>query len=202
MMPKWTGQGWGPASHYVRLVARKSMTFTPAQCRAARGLLAWSPLQLGQAAAVDMRSLRAFESGRTVSSEVVVNLERALGDAGIKFMMLSKSGFGVLLIAIVPEADFLATQTLSGWLWRALLEIREKSKFGPVIQVDLDVGRKTFDSLLGHRLLKEGPATASQVSRGHVTAYRLSPLGMKVLARGKKPKQSDVAPAAPEPTRS
>lgn len=41
-----------------------SLTLSPAQCRAARGLLDWSQEQLAQASGLSRSTVRDFESGR------------------------------------------------------------------------------------------------------------------------------------------
>ena len=60
--------------------------FTPAQCRAARGLLDWSQKQLADAARVGVVTVRQFESGsvqpRNATLEV---MRRALEQAGVEF---------------------------------------------------------------------------------------------------------------------
>lgn len=59
---------------------------TPAQCRAARGLLAWSQQRLAEAARVGVVTVRQFEMGATeprhATLEVIV---RAFEAAGVEF---------------------------------------------------------------------------------------------------------------------
>jgi len=70
----------------------------PAQCRAARGLLAWSQQQLADAARVGVVTVRQFEAGaaqpRNATMEVI---ERALTGAGVIFVEENGGGPGVRL---------------------------------------------------------------------------------------------------------
>jgi transcriptional regulator with XRE-family HTH domain len=72
--------------------------FTPAQCRAARGLIDWSQQQLAEAARVGVVTVRQFEGGasqpRNATLEVV---QRALEAAGVEFIPENGGGAGVRL---------------------------------------------------------------------------------------------------------
>ncbi len=71
---------------------------TPAQCRAARGLLDWSQQQLADAASVGLSTVRNFEKGR--SAPVTNNLNairHALEGAGVIFVDQNGHGPGVRL---------------------------------------------------------------------------------------------------------
>jgi transcriptional regulator with XRE-family HTH domain len=71
------------------------MILTPAQCRAARGLVAWSQDQLATRAEVGNSTVRDFEKGRRVPlDESLTAIRRALEDAGVDFIS-AKSGKGV-----------------------------------------------------------------------------------------------------------
>jgi transcriptional regulator with XRE-family HTH domain len=61
---------------------------TPAQCRAARGLLDWSQLKLAEASRIAVATVIRFErNGRPVVAEAAVqSIQRALEAAGIKFI--------------------------------------------------------------------------------------------------------------------
>jgi predicted transcriptional regulator len=59
---------------------------SPAQCRAARGFLAWSQLDLAQAANVGLSTVRSFETGtRRPVADNHRAIARALERAGIVF---------------------------------------------------------------------------------------------------------------------
>ncbi len=71
---------------------------TPAQCRAARGLIDWSQLELAQRAAVGIVTIRQLEAGvhapRRSTLDVV---RRALEAAGVEFIDENGGGAGVRL---------------------------------------------------------------------------------------------------------
>jgi transcriptional regulator with XRE-family HTH domain len=65
---------------------RISMNLTPAQSRAARGLLDWSQLALGARANLSESTIRDFEKGRRVPSiNNLAAIQRALESAGVEF---------------------------------------------------------------------------------------------------------------------
>lgn len=71
---------------------------TPAQCRAARGLVDWSQAELASAANVGLSTLRNFEAGR--SAPMANNLSAirtALEEAGVLFIEQNGNGPGVRL---------------------------------------------------------------------------------------------------------
>jgi transcriptional regulator with XRE-family HTH domain len=62
------------------------MILSPEQCRAARGLLAWSQDQLAKRASVGNSTVRDFEKGRRVpTAEYLATVRNALEDAGVVF---------------------------------------------------------------------------------------------------------------------
>ena len=62
------------------------MSFTPAQCRAARALLGWSQAELSVASKVAMKTVADFErEGRTPYERTLNNIHKALSQAGIEF---------------------------------------------------------------------------------------------------------------------
>jgi transcriptional regulator with XRE-family HTH domain len=59
---------------------------TPAQCRAARTLLAWTFADLAQAAGVSAITVRQFEEGKLAGERrAPTMMQRALEGAGIQF---------------------------------------------------------------------------------------------------------------------
>jgi transcriptional regulator with XRE-family HTH domain len=59
---------------------------TPAQCRAARGLLDWTQDRLCEAAQVSGPTVRNFENGKiTPHRATLAMMRRAFEDAGIEF---------------------------------------------------------------------------------------------------------------------
>ena len=71
---------------------------TPAQCRAARGLIDWSQMELAEHAAVGIVTIRQLEAGvhapRRSTLDVV---RRALEAAGVEFIAKNGGGPGVRL---------------------------------------------------------------------------------------------------------
>lgn len=74
------------------------MEVTAAQCRAARGLLAWSQEQLAAAAVVGVQTVIGFENGtRTPRERTVAAIRAALESAGVEFIPENGGGPGVRL---------------------------------------------------------------------------------------------------------
>jgi predicted transcriptional regulator len=71
---------------------------TPAQCRAARGLIDWNQTELAQSAGVGLVTIRQLEAGvhepRRATADVV---RRALEAAGVEFIDKNGGGAGVRL---------------------------------------------------------------------------------------------------------
>ena len=62
------------------------MNITPAQCRAARGLLNWSQGNLARVAQVARASLAEFEAGmRRPDTRTLEDIQRTLQGAGVEF---------------------------------------------------------------------------------------------------------------------
>jgi hypothetical protein len=71
---------------------------TPAQCRAARGLLDWNQDQLATAACVSVVTVRNFENVRSKPQRASLEvMRRALEAAGVEFIPENGSGAGVRL---------------------------------------------------------------------------------------------------------
>lgn len=58
---------------------------TPAQCRAARGLLDWDPCRLAATAEIDISIVTEFEREVPVSKTAVRQMQRTLEQAGVEF---------------------------------------------------------------------------------------------------------------------
>jgi transcriptional regulator with XRE-family HTH domain len=59
---------------------------TPAQCRAARGLIDWNQQQLADAAGVGVATIRLFEAGKGEQRRATLSVIRqALEAAGVEF---------------------------------------------------------------------------------------------------------------------
>ncbi|PWS37692.1 transcriptional regulator [Falsiroseomonas bella] len=72
---------------------------TPAQCRAARGMLAWTQAELATRARVHEATVRGFELGRKEPIRVSLDaIRRALEEAGVSFVIDRLKGEGVFLI--------------------------------------------------------------------------------------------------------
>lgn len=60
---------------------------TPAQCRAARGLLDWTQRDLAAASRASEPAIRQFEKGqRATNGSTIVAMEHAFGKAGVSFI--------------------------------------------------------------------------------------------------------------------
>jgi len=77
---------------------------TPEQCRAARGLLAWTQYDLANRAGVGIVTVHQFEAGlsqpRRATGEVI---RRAFEDAGVVFIDDNGGGPGVRLLKAVSS---------------------------------------------------------------------------------------------------
>jgi predicted transcriptional regulator len=71
---------------------------TPAQCRAARGLIDWSQMELAQRAGVGIVTIRQLEAGVHAPRRSTVDVvRRALEAAGVEFIEENGGGAGVRL---------------------------------------------------------------------------------------------------------
>jgi DNA-binding XRE family transcriptional regulator len=69
---------------------------TPAQCRAARGLLDWTQVKLAEAAGVGLTTVTSFErSWRCNYPDKIQAMQSALEAAGVEFFAENGSGAGV-----------------------------------------------------------------------------------------------------------
>jgi predicted transcriptional regulator len=70
---------------------------TPAQCRAARGLLDWNQQKLADTAGVSIVTVRQVEAGTTQPRRATIKvIQEALQDAGVEFLD-GNGGSGVRL---------------------------------------------------------------------------------------------------------
>ncbi len=71
---------------------------TPAQCRAARGLIAWSQQDLANEAGVGVVTVHQFEASSSNPRQATVNvIVRAFEKAGVEFIDENGGGAGVRL---------------------------------------------------------------------------------------------------------
>lgn len=71
---------------------------TPAQSRAARGLIEWSQEQLAEASHLGLSTVRDFEKGRRVPTHNnLLGIKTALESAGVEFIPENGGGAGVRL---------------------------------------------------------------------------------------------------------
>ena len=74
------------------------MSISPAQCRAARGLLGWSQLDLSKASKTATKTIADFERGaRAPYPRTLEDVRRAIERAGIEFIDENGGGPGVRL---------------------------------------------------------------------------------------------------------
>jgi transcriptional regulator with XRE-family HTH domain len=71
---------------------------TPAQCRAARGLLKWNQDDLAREASVSVVTVRNFENEKSAPQRATIDvISRALAKAGVQFIPENGGGAGVRL---------------------------------------------------------------------------------------------------------
>lgn len=71
---------------------------SPAQCRAARGLIDWSQMELAQRAGVGIVTIRQLEAGVHAPRRSTIDVvRRALEAAGVEFIEENGGGPGVRL---------------------------------------------------------------------------------------------------------
>ena len=59
---------------------------SPAQCRAARGLVDWSTVRLAEQTGVPVADILLFEQGEGLDANAVATIKRTLEDAGAVFL--------------------------------------------------------------------------------------------------------------------
>ncbi len=79
-----------------------TIDITPAQCRAARGLLGWTQQQTSEATKVSSVTIRDFEKGRAVSHSIRTLLRWAFEKSGVEFNS-SEEKVGASLIILPRE---------------------------------------------------------------------------------------------------
>jgi transcriptional regulator with XRE-family HTH domain len=78
----------------------KLYAITPGQCRAARALLDLTQPQLADLAGLGLSTIVDFEkSRRDISQDAAVAIQRALENAGVKFIPKNSAGPGVRLLS-------------------------------------------------------------------------------------------------------
>ncbi len=76
----------------------KNVDITPAQSRAARGLLSMTQAQLATASGLGQSTVIDFEKERrAVSSQAIASISKALENAGVEFIAENGGGAGVRL---------------------------------------------------------------------------------------------------------
>ncbi len=79
---------------------------TPAQCRAARGLIGWSQRQLATAAEVGYVTVQEFERGQTSPRTLTLRaIKQALEHGGVLFVDENGAGPGVRLREKTKKSD-------------------------------------------------------------------------------------------------
>lgn len=73
------------------------MEISPAQCRAARGLVAMTQRELATASRVSLRTITSFEAGGRAIPATVAVVRQALEAAGVVFIPGNGGGPGVRL---------------------------------------------------------------------------------------------------------
>ncbi len=87
---------------------------TPAQCRAARGLLNWNQDDLAKAASVSAVTVRNFENEKSAPQRATLGVMRAAIEvAGVEFIAENGGGAGVRLRKGKPDAGFIAAEDLN-----------------------------------------------------------------------------------------
>lgn len=72
------------------------MSITPAQCRAARGLVGWTQQQLAEKAGVGTVAVHQFEAGASQPRRATLDVvRRAFETAGVEFIDPNGGGAGV-----------------------------------------------------------------------------------------------------------
>lgn len=75
-----------------------SSCLSPAQCRAARALIAWSKGDLSSASKIPKATIAGYEAGKLSPDEQALrDMKRSLEDAGVLFIPENGGGAGVRL---------------------------------------------------------------------------------------------------------
>lgn len=90
---------------------------------------------------------------------------------------------------MTDDEDFLANETLSAVEWNGIREVEYKAPSTPVILADLKLGAVMIDNLVAKGLVEKCAPPTAYAERGYDAAFKLSPLGLKVLERGRYPKR-------------
>ena len=98
------------------------MSITPAQCRAARGLINWSQLQLAAASGIGPFSVRQFEKGAPGQKpEAAAAIAQTLEAAGVEFTAETndevrlRHGSTAAMALDLMTSELVAARLLLGW---------------------------------------------------------------------------------------
>jgi transcriptional regulator with XRE-family HTH domain len=78
-------------------ISLRAGSMTPEQCRAARGWLRWSQLELAKQANVSLRAIAAFERGeQRLRPNNLIAIRRAIEAGGVRLVFDKKGAAGIL----------------------------------------------------------------------------------------------------------
>ena len=114
---------------------------TPPQCRAARGLLDWSQIELAERSNLSESTIRDFEKGRRTPSQSNLDIiQRALEAAGIEFISGNQHGVRMRKMKVGDHVKFRRGVMMGASFGDAagvILRDRPEVKMGSVERVDV-----------------------------------------------------------------